>query len=143
MPHFIHKKLTKNFNVDRKCLICLSTGNLFEVNNNERQYIVDLGVRSCNYCLWQINGLPCKHAMACIMHNRAMPKDYINGFFFKDAFSRCYSGNIFPILDQSLWPRVNCDELDPPPFKRKAYRPKILKRRESSERPLEKKRDIT
>lgn len=58
-------------------------------------------------------------------------------FFPMDAFLRCYSSNINPIPNQSLWPWVNCDELNPPPITRKAGRPKLL-RREADERPLEK-----
>lgn len=67
--------------------------------------------------------------MACIIHIRALPQDYIDDFFSKKAFFKCYYAHINPIPDQSVWPKVNCDELDLPTIARKASRPKPLKRR--------------
>lgn len=42
MPHFFHKKLARNLNSGRKCLICPSTKNLSEVDDEGRQFVVDL-----------------------------------------------------------------------------------------------------
>lgn len=77
--------------------------------------------------------------MACIIHRKASPKDYIANFFSTIAFLSCYSTNIKSIPDQSLWTLVNYDELDLSPISRKVDKPKMLRRRKVDERSLEKK----
>ena len=52
--------------------------NLFEVIRDNDKYTVNLGDRTCACRRWDITGIPCYHAIACIYFAKRVPENYIN-----------------------------------------------------------------
>ncbi|KAK1584454.1 hypothetical protein Q3G72_033171 [Acer saccharum] len=65
---------------------------------------------------WQINGIPCPHAMAAISHNcgkealRDMVPRYVHQSLTKSAYMQTYRGMIHLVPDQKIWPEIEADE---------------------------------
>ncbi|XP_028102732.1 uncharacterized protein LOC114301971 [Camellia sinensis] len=105
----------------------------YQVVEGVVSYIVNLQRRSCCCRIWDINGVPCKHATACITHKRMNLETYCNTMYYKHIYFKAYGEIIHPIHDESLWGPVLGDELKPPPLKRMPGRPRKSRRREIDE----------
>jgi hypothetical protein len=70
----IVKKLERNKQDSRNYICHWSNGLLFEVNHShEPGRIVDLGRRTCSCSRWQLNGIPCPHAISAIYVHKEVP----------------------------------------------------------------------
>lgn len=49
----------------------------FTVYNGTDSYAVNLGENSCACRRWDLTGIPCPHAIACIWYNHKNPDDYV------------------------------------------------------------------
>ena len=140
----MHRKLTKISKGSRKLIVVKASKAQYEVlefiDDEERHYVVDLKKFECDCRAWQISGMPCKHAMACISRNSLEPIDFIDESLKKDAYLRTYSETICPIPDQCNWPSVDKPILLPPVKYVKIGRPKHNRKRERNEGPARKKR---
>lgn len=54
---------------------------LFGVSNEVDQYIVNLKEKTCSCRKWDLSGIPCPHAIACIWHNKVNPEDYVSQYY--------------------------------------------------------------
>jgi len=73
-------------------------GVLFEITSHEtgRQYLVNLGLRTCSCRAWQSTGYPCGHALSVILTRQLLVQDYAESFFTLDAFRKTYNNAIIP-----------------------------------------------
>ncbi|KAH9770952.1 SWIM-type domain-containing protein [Citrus sinensis] len=146
LPPRVHRKLTKISKASRKLIVVKASKAQYEVlefiDDEERHYVVDLKKFECDCGAWQISGMPCKHAMACISHSSLEPIDFVDESLKKNAYLRTYSETICPIPDQCNWPSVDKPVLLPPVKHVKIGRPKHNRKRERNEGPARKKRSI-
>ena len=98
------------------------------VNINERTY-------DCK--VWNLSGIPCKHATAVLINKRADLESYCDFSKTKEFCIRAYNEVIHPIPDVKFWPpiEVNPSKVLPPVLRRKAGRPRKARRREQGEAP--------
>ncbi|KAL7196298.1 hypothetical protein ACSBR1_036326 [Camellia fascicularis] len=54
----------------RQCDILFSGGDEFEVNEGTSTYVVLLSRRSCSCGVWDLCGIPCKHATSAINYKK-------------------------------------------------------------------------
>ncbi|KAK0583094.1 hypothetical protein LWI29_033248 [Acer saccharum] len=73
------------------------------------------------------------HAMAYITKKRDNVEDYVDDYLKKPAYLRTYSNNFHVILDEKLWPNGNFKTVLPPIKKRGVGRPKLSRKRGSTE----------
>lgn len=71
---------------------------LFEVHGDV-SVMVDLQNWSCSCGQWRIKGFPCAHALAAIFKDGGNPFEYIEAYFTKSNFKRCYNIPIVPVPD--------------------------------------------
>ncbi|XP_020594862.1 uncharacterized protein LOC110034964 [Phalaenopsis equestris] len=83
---------TQNFNV-----IC-PTGSIFEVKD-ETTNIVNMEIWECTCRRWQVNGLPCPHALAVIERSGWCIYDFCSKYFTVDCYRQAYMLSINPIAD--------------------------------------------
>lgn len=96
-------------------------------------YVVDLDRCSCTCRRWQLTGLPCCHAIACISFTEATPEQYVHKCYSRDAYLAAYEPAIAPISGPNAW-KASIKELVLPPKKiRLPGRPKKARRREPDE----------
>ncbi|KAH7848815.1 hypothetical protein Vadar_008449 [Vaccinium darrowii] len=89
-------KLEMSYNKTRTWNIRPSTEYLYEVNSDP-SVTVDLEKRKCSCRWWQIDGLPCDHAVAVIQKTRHNLNSFVEPFFHTEVYRLSYSDPIFPI----------------------------------------------
>ncbi|KAK2641619.1 hypothetical protein Ddye_023382 [Dipteronia dyeriana] len=93
------------------------------------------------YIKKMVSRVPCCHALAGIRHhfgvngNQCSLEDYIDPLLSKAVYLQTYDYMIHPIPDLCLWDDHVGAPIQPPPLKRKPGRPKLLRKRESTEKP--------
>ena len=94
---------------------------------------MNIGEVTCDCGMWQISGLPCKHAAAVFMYNRVFSHDHVHWYYTKEAVKLTYSGAINPIPEESRWPEYHSQHIDPPAKRTKVGRPKKIRKRAPDE----------
>ena len=105
----------------------------FQVDFDDKRCVVKLDERYCICGQWQVRGIPCIHACACISTVRGNVVDYCSKWFTTESWKRCYSSSCHPIPDESMWPIFENLELNPPFVKKQSGRPKKVRIRSSDE----------
>ncbi|KAK3221536.1 hypothetical protein Dsin_008561 [Dipteronia sinensis] len=88
-----------------------------------------------------VSGVSCCHTLASIRHhfgvngNQSSLEEFIDPVLSKFAYLRTYSYMIHPIPDLCVWGDHEGALIEPPPLKRKPGRPKLLRKRKSTEKP--------
>ncbi|KAH9780252.1 SWIM-type domain-containing protein [Citrus sinensis] len=98
-----------------------------------RKFVVKLEDKTCDCGYWEIVGLPCSHAMACIGYARHEIEEYIPFCFTKQAYINTYSVMFSPIPDEHTWDRSERPLIDPPIVQKKIGRPKKCRKRAATE----------
>ncbi|CAN0892831.1 hypothetical protein LINGRAHAP2_LOCUS17797 [Linum grandiflorum] len=75
----------------------------FEVISHEGQNTVDIRNRCCLCRGWQINGLPCAHAVAALLSCRQNVHRFTESCFTVANYRKTYTETIHPIPDKSMW----------------------------------------
>ena len=115
------------------CRLTLAGDNEFEIWEEGTTYVVNLRNGTCDCRVWAVSGIPCKHALTCIFHNRENPENYCHPYLTTEAYMRTYSDMIHPLPDESSWSDVEHETVEPPYRKRMPGRPKKCRRREPDE----------
>ncbi|XP_059458358.1 uncharacterized protein LOC132187952 [Corylus avellana] len=120
----IVKKLERNKSLARNYICHWSNRLQFEVNHShEPRRIVDLGRRTCGCGRWQLNGIPCPHAVSAIYFHRQVPEKYVSQWYFMDTFRKSYAPDIYPIPSTyNEWPVDHDVEPILPPIPKKTKR---------------------
>ncbi|XP_024039434.1 uncharacterized protein LOC112098062 [Citrus clementina] len=87
----------------------------------------------CDCGEWQISGLPCKHAICSIDAKRLKVEDYVHNYLKKIAFLGTYQHQFKHVPDETKWPLVLTDNLQPPLVTKSAGRPQNKRKREADE----------
>lgn len=75
----------------------------FEVISHEGTNIVDIRNRRCLCRGWQLNGLPCAHAVAALLSCRQNVHRFTESCFTVATYRKAYSQTIHPVPDKTLW----------------------------------------
>ncbi|KAI9181848.1 hypothetical protein LWI28_019263 [Acer negundo] len=74
---------------------------VYEVREGQNFWIVDFRTWNCDCGLWEISGIPCKHAMAVIIGRRMNSNDFVHKYLTTEAYIKTYSYVIYPIPDET------------------------------------------
>ncbi|KAL0277969.1 UNVERIFIED_CONTAM: hypothetical protein Sradi_7308800 [Sesamum radiatum] len=132
------KELNKIKEESRKCHLLVAGEHEFEVQDQNINYIVNLRTRTCNCRVWDVSGIPCKHAALGIFHRRDSLESFCDSRFSKENYMKAYSYCIHPVPDPTFWPQdleVEPTNLLPPIVRRMPGRPKKNRRKEPGEAP--------
>ncbi|KAF7835650.1 Glycoside hydrolase, family 47 [Senna tora] len=108
------EKLEKIKNDSKNCFALPSSTFLYEVACFDGNHVVDLNIKECSCRLWNITGIPCKHAVAAIQMNREQPEKYIHDCYSKETYIRTYSEIIKPMPGEVEWMETNLPPILPP-----------------------------
>ncbi|KAI9181428.1 hypothetical protein LWI28_014922 [Acer negundo] len=101
----VNKKLIERQDEAQFVEVLCASDNEYEVRGGITFYIVNLKTQSYDCCLWELSGIPCKHAMAVITAMRMQGQE---------AYMRTYNNVIHPIPDQTAWPTIKTRKVLPP-----------------------------
>ena len=76
---------------------------LYKVGSQYERHVVDLVKKTCNCRSWDLNGIPCKHAITAIYTNIEIPEDYTHLCYFKETYIEIYKEVLPPMPGQSEW----------------------------------------
>ncbi|XP_042023008.1 uncharacterized protein LOC121770324 [Salvia splendens] len=92
----------------------------YQVSGPSGQYVVNMQEFTCSCRLWQLNGIPCTHAIATINKNGKDVADYVSRYYLQSTMTLLYENVLYPINGMDNWPK-NSEvgfELAPPKTKR-------------------------
>ena len=120
----------------KRCNVAHSGDYKFEVTLSGNRFVVDLNARACTCRYFDVRGIPCSHAVACILWARQDPANFVSDYFKKDVYKRAYIRGIPPMNGRNLWTQVEVGNVFPPLVRRQPGRPKQKRRVDSGERHL-------
>ncbi|CAN1287159.1 hypothetical protein LINPERPRIM_LOCUS19536 [Linum perenne] len=100
---------------------------MFEVREGLRSWVVDVRANQCACGLWQLSGLPCEHALACITYNRDPIEPYCHPCYTIANYRLAYGESINPLNDATQWHSSFGPDLRPPTLKRPTSGPRQKK----------------
>ncbi|KAH9751786.1 SWIM-type domain-containing protein [Citrus sinensis] len=131
---YARERLNQSSNEARRIKVFGGRGELFECcQAGYRNFLVHIIDGTCECGMWQVSGVPCKHAVAAILHKGGQPENYVHHYLTKESFMMTYMGTINPIPDECAWPEVEAEpspdvvvpvKVRPPDIKALVGRPK-------------------
>ncbi|XP_019196176.1 PREDICTED: uncharacterized protein LOC109190180 [Ipomoea nil] len=99
------------------------------------QQEVDLKVKKCSCRVWDLTGIPCKHAICAIWkkYGKGAVTDFVHPRYSKEIYLKVYAGCINPMTSPDEWPQCDRTPPLPPLYTAKVGRPKKLRARSAGE----------
>ncbi|XP_031397476.1 uncharacterized protein LOC116208272 [Punica granatum] len=94
---------------------------------------VDLQMHTCSCREWDLIGIPCMHAVACIGFNNLKPEDFVHPWYSRSTHEQLYGFFIKPTAGEEYWTKSNEDPVQPPKLKRPPGRPKKQRKKGAEE----------
>ena len=129
----IRKKLLKNADYANVCYVLPAGHGIFQVQSKGGDYIVDVLKKKCDCRRWDLTGIPCNHAIACLRHERIPAEDLLPACYSTQTYSSVYGFTIMPCNDKSMWKQTNGPEIQPPIYEKKVGRPPKSRRKQPHE----------
>ncbi|KAI8569475.1 hypothetical protein RHMOL_Rhmol02G0282000 [Rhododendron molle] len=108
-------------------------GTTIKVEAPNDQYRVDLKNKTCGCRRWELSGIPCVHAIAAYNKLDKDPMDYVHSCYNVQTYLKTYGNVLGPINGRDMWPSSGHQILLPPDVKKRAGKPKKVRRREPDE----------
>ncbi|XP_021774681.1 uncharacterized protein LOC110738596 [Chenopodium quinoa] len=99
---YVHKLFQRMSYVARNCIIEAARDDTYEVQLNDDQVLVDFPNWSCSCNHWQLTGIPCIHAFACIMDQRVDAEQFVHPYYTMDTYRAAYEPAIQLCQAQSI-----------------------------------------
>lgn len=99
------KKLNKALHFAGNCAVTWSGGSSYSVTCSDggHELVVDLSKGTCTCRKWDLTGIPCYHACACIAM-KADPWDiHVSKWYKKDMYMKLYSYTLEPVVGPEFW----------------------------------------
>jgi len=93
---------------------CHGDGDLYEVDSAGKTFVVNLDLKRCGCNMWEITGIPCQHAICCILKRRLRVEDFVDPFYHKSTYMKAYELSVEPMPRQDHWEKTEQPALDPP-----------------------------
>ncbi|XP_074354730.1 uncharacterized protein LOC141693500 [Apium graveolens] len=115
------------------CHVTWSGGPRYLVQTSAGGYelVVDIVYRTCACNKWQLTGIPCFHAVACLNSHGFNLHDYIHRCYSVNMFKKVYSHFVEPINGKEQWERTAYTKPLPPIVKPSTGRPKVRRNKKN------------
>ncbi|XP_010682476.2 uncharacterized protein LOC104897314 [Beta vulgaris subsp. vulgaris] len=101
----------------------------FEVDHEDDTYVVNLEQQQCTCFRWQLMGIPCWHALACMQKRRLNYEEFIHPAYHVQTYSKAYAPSFRAMPGQQQWDVTPHPKPLPPPHRKLPGRPSKHKRR--------------
>ena len=99
-------------------------GGKFEVHFEDDKFVVNLRDHTCTCRAWDLTGIPCVHAVACIRFKNEDVTTFVDDYYTVSRYLEGYRVGLEPIRGQRMWPEVEETTVKPPVIRRIPGRPK-------------------
>ncbi|XP_071932917.1 uncharacterized protein [Coffea arabica] len=121
----ILKKLEKVKTASSACIATPSGDWNYEVRcMYGDRYTVNLASRTCSCRRWELNGIPCAHAISAIALTKESPENFVHECYSKEAYMKAYGPIIYPLNGEHLWKDLKQGPVLPPETIKLPGRPK-------------------
>lgn len=86
-----------------------------EVSEKSVSYSVNIENRTCTCRMWDVTGIPCRHALKVFVDKKLKAEDYVADCYLTTTRKKQYSNSISPVEGMKFWKEATGPELDPPP----------------------------
>ncbi|XP_022867469.1 uncharacterized protein LOC111387164, partial [Olea europaea var. sylvestris] len=99
-----YEKLLREMSNDvRNLKVSPASHALFEVRDNSSSYMIDITLHTCSCRMFQVDQLPCPHALAVIATLKLNVYDFCSMYYTRDAYLNTYKETVFPLGNKSEW----------------------------------------
>ena len=105
----------------------------FEVDDDEESYVVNLTNKTCHCGSWTLIGIPCKHAMACIVLRKLDANGFVHEAYHIETYAKTYGPKFHGMPGHKMWPTTTLAKPLPPPFRKMPGRPNKRKRKKEAD----------
>ncbi|XP_070015046.1 uncharacterized protein [Nicotiana sylvestris] len=127
LGHKYNKELEDNSTLSQKLRVRASTDHIHTVLDGVKRYIVCLENKKCSCGQFQLDELPCAHALAALRHRNETYENYCSPYYTRKSLLLTYEMPVNPLPDEGKWdvPQHILDEVVKPPAgdKRQPGRP--------------------
>ena len=96
----------------------------FQVIDGRKQFMVHLNCKSCTCRVWDLDEIPCAHALAVLRGCNMNTYSFVSNYFLSSTLVLAYTGLVRPVGNHSNWKSIGGDmNIFPPVFKRRVRRP--------------------
>ncbi|XP_070004604.1 uncharacterized protein [Nicotiana sylvestris] len=112
-----NKELEKNSTLYQKLRVRASTDHIHTVIDGVKRYIVCLERKKYSCGQFQLDELPCPHALVALRHRNETYENYCSSYYTRESLLRTYEIPVNPLPDESKWnvPQHISDEVVNPP----------------------------
>ncbi|XP_022864546.1 uncharacterized protein LOC111384498 [Olea europaea var. sylvestris] len=108
----------------------------FEISSRDGlRWSVDLTKHACACRKWQLIGIPYPHAISGMLSRDIGIYEYIDPWYSKETYLKCYSPVIHPMSGPELWPEFGKHPLNQSQKRKQAGRPKKMRKKSQAEPP--------
>ncbi|XP_075086501.1 uncharacterized protein LOC142169168 [Nicotiana tabacum] len=121
-----NKELEDNMTLSQKLRVRALTDHIHTVIDGVKRYIVCLQNKRCSCGQFQLDELPCAHALAALWHMNESYENYCSPYYTRESLLHTYEIPVDPLPDESKWnvPQHIFEEVViPPTGKRQPGRP--------------------
>ncbi|XP_022891806.1 uncharacterized protein LOC111406650 [Olea europaea var. sylvestris] len=97
------KKLRENFVESKKMKVSTLSSILYQVNDGCASYLVNMEERTYTCNQFQVDRIPCAHALAVIAKIKEDSYSYCLVFYITNMYIQTYSASIFPLGNYNEW----------------------------------------
>ncbi|XP_062080604.1 uncharacterized protein LOC133785374 [Humulus lupulus] len=124
------KEVAKKYHTNRA-----DAFNFQVTHETDGSFVVDLIALTCTCWKFELNGLPCSHAVAAIWKRGLNVLDYVHDYYKKESFIHAYEVVVQPMPSSGKWTSSSTPPILPPPEYKLPGRPKRSRKREVDEPP--------
>ncbi|XP_070028650.1 uncharacterized protein [Nicotiana sylvestris] len=121
------RTLLERWTKEKLLKVRASTDHLHTVLDGVKRYIVCLETKKCSCGKFQLDELPCAHALAALRHRKETYENYCSPYYTRKSLLLTYEMPVNPLPDESKWdvPQHILDKVVKPPAgdKRQPERP--------------------
>ena len=112
-------EICRSIDLASKCSHVWNGGDKYHVTMSVggHEVVCDLKQKTCACRKWQLSGITCYHAVACIYFRKLDPLDFIHDCYRKKTYLQVYGHILEPISGEPYW-EVTEQEGPLPPIKR-------------------------
>ncbi|XP_057526298.1 uncharacterized protein LOC130805540 [Amaranthus tricolor] len=100
----ITKMIEKNAKEIYALRVILVDVSEFEVDDDEESYVVNLTNKTCLCGSWNLIGIPCKHAMACIALRKLDASEFFHEAYLVEMYAKTYAPKFYGMPRHKMWP---------------------------------------
>ncbi|KAH6786768.1 hypothetical protein C2S52_006320 [Perilla frutescens var. hirtella] len=119
-----YKKLYKQVEMGMAYDVRGNNAHLFKVRKNERSFLIDLQMKTCECGEFQLDQIPCSHAAAAIRSARHEIYDYVDMNYKQVTLYLAYHEHVCSVPHQEEWTASSSFKVCPPKSVPQAGHPK-------------------